>query len=212
MAVITNEKNELIPTRTVTGWCICMDYRKLNDATRKDHYHVSFIDQILDRLEGQEYYCFLDRYSGYNQITIAPEDQEKTTFTCPYGTYTFKYMSFGLCNAPTTFQRCTKVIVFTDHAALRYLFNKKDAKPRLIRWILLIQEFNIEIKDRRGCKNQIADYLSRLEGSPHVAKQKLIKEEFPDEQLLEIEVQDLPWYADIVNYLVSRVFPPDATS
>ncbi|XP_055812065.1 uncharacterized protein LOC129881982 [Solanum dulcamara] len=435
MTVITNEKNELIPTRTVTGWRICMDYRKLNDATRKDHYPVPFIDQMLDRLAGQEYYCFLDGYSGYNQITIAPEDQEKTTFTCPYGTYAFKRMPFGLCNAPATFQRCmiaifhdmvedfvevfmddfsvfgesfdlclknlekvlarceetnlvlnwekchflvkegivlghkvskdglevdkakievieklsppisvkgvrsflghagfyrrfikdfskiakpmcgllekevkfvfddeclqafellkkklieapillapnwelpfvlmcdasdtavgavlgqrkekifhsiyyasktldstqanntvtekemlalvyafdkfrsylvgTKVIVFTDHAALRYLFNKKDAKPRLIRWILLLQEFDIEIKDRRGCENQIADHLSRLEGSPHVAEQEPIKEEFPDEQLLEIEVQDLPWYADIVNYLVSGVFPPDATS
>ncbi|XP_055814489.1 uncharacterized protein LOC129884170 [Solanum dulcamara] len=61
--VITNEKNELIPTRTVTGWRICMDYRKLNEATRKDHYLVPFIDQMLDRLSGPEYYCFLDGYS-----------------------------------------------------------------------------------------------------------------------------------------------------
>lgn len=66
MIVITNEMNELIPTRTAKGWRICMDYRKLNDATRKDHYLVSFISQILDRLAGQEYYCFMDGYSGYN--------------------------------------------------------------------------------------------------------------------------------------------------
>ncbi|KAM6587228.1 uncharacterized protein LOC133038234 [Cannabis sativa] len=84
MTVIKNEKNELIPTRTVTGWRICIDYRKLNKATRKDHFPLPFIDQMLDRLAGQEYYCFLDGYSGYHQIAIAPEDQEKTTFTCPY--------------------------------------------------------------------------------------------------------------------------------
>ena len=68
---------------------------------------------MLDRLAGHEYYCFLDGYSGYNQISIAPEDQEKTTFTCPYGTFAFKRMPFGLCNAPDTFQRCMMAI-FSD--------------------------------------------------------------------------------------------------
>ncbi|XP_055814505.1 uncharacterized protein LOC129884188 [Solanum dulcamara] len=188
-----------------------MDYRKLNDATKKYHYPVPFIAQILDWLASQEYYCFLDGYSGYNQISIVPEDQEKTTFTCLYGMYAFKRMPFGLYNAPATFQRCTKVIVFTDHAALRYLFNKKDVKPRLIRWIMLLQEFDVENRDRRGCKNQIADHLSRLEDSSYVAEQNPIKEEFPDEQLLEIEVQDLRWNPDIVNNLVSGVFPPYTT-
>ena len=60
---------------------------------------------MLDRLAGHEYYCFLDEYSGYNQITISSEDQEKTTFTCLYGTFAFKRMPFGLCNAPGTFKR-----------------------------------------------------------------------------------------------------------
>ena len=103
MTVIKNEKNELIPIRTVIGWRVSIDYRKLNTATRKDHYPLPFIDQMLDRLAGHPYYCFLDGYSGYNQIAIEPEDQEKTTFTYPYGTYAFRRMPFGLCNALATF-------------------------------------------------------------------------------------------------------------
>ena len=111
--VIRNEKNELIPTRTVTGWRVCIDYRKLNTATRKDHFPLPFIDQMLDRLAGHPHFCFLDGYSGYNQISIAPEDQEKTTFTCPYGTFAFRRMPFGLCNASATFQRCM-MSMFSD--------------------------------------------------------------------------------------------------
>ena len=72
MTVVKNEKSELISTRTVTGWRICIDYRKLNKATRKDHFPLPFIDQMLDRLAGQDYYCFLDGYSGYHDIAIAP--------------------------------------------------------------------------------------------------------------------------------------------
>ena len=92
--VIINENNELIPTRTVTGWRVCIDYRKLNTTIRNGHYPLPFIDQMLDRLVGHPHYCFLDGYFGYNQISIAPEDQEKTTFTCPYGTFAFGRMPF----------------------------------------------------------------------------------------------------------------------
>ncbi|XP_073314707.1 uncharacterized protein [Primulina huaijiensis] len=110
ITVVENENSELIPTRTVTGCGVCIDYRKLNDATRKDHFPLPFVDQMLERLAGHAFYCFLDGYSGYMQIPIDPEDQDKTTFTCPYGTFAYKRMLFGLCNAPATFQRCMMAI------------------------------------------------------------------------------------------------------
>ncbi|XP_070045752.1 uncharacterized protein [Nicotiana tomentosiformis] len=277
--VVTNDKNELIPTRTVIRWRVCMDYHKLNKVTRKDHFPLPFLDQILDRLADRAFYCFLDGYSGSNQILIAPKDHDKTTFICPYGTFSLKRMPFGLCNAPTTFQRCmiaiftdmvedylevfmddfsvvgdsfgdslanldrvlarceetnlvlnwekcyfmveegivlghkiskngierleqfwathqqgfssvnyasktmndaqvnytvtekellaivfaiekfcpyligAKVIVHMDHAALRYLMSKKDSKAWFMKWVLLLQEFDIDIQDRKGSEN-----------------------------------------------------------
>ncbi|GKF32686.1 reverse transcriptase domain-containing protein, partial [Tanacetum coccineum] len=100
ITVVKNEENELIPTRLVTGW------------RRKDHFPLPFMDQMLERLAENEYYCFLDRFSGYFQISIDPLDQEKTTFTCPYRTFAYRHMPFGLCNAPGTFQRCMVAISY----------------------------------------------------------------------------------------------------
>ncbi|GJX17603.1 reverse transcriptase domain-containing protein [Tanacetum coccineum] len=110
MTVVTIKYNELIPTRLVTGWRVCIDYRKLNDANRKDHFPFPFIDQMLKCLAGNEYYCFLDGFFGYFEIPIDPQDQEKSTFTCPYGTFAYRRMPFGLCNAPGTFQKCMMAI------------------------------------------------------------------------------------------------------
>ncbi|CAN6720968.1 unnamed protein product [Malus baccata var. baccata] len=171
VTVVKNAEDEFVPTRIQTGWRVCIDYRKLNNTTRKDHFPLPFIDQMLERLAGHSFYCFLDGYSGYNQIVIAPDDQEKTTFTCPF--------------------------------ALKYLLTKKEAKPRLIRWMFLLQEFDLEIRDKKGSENVVADHLSRLVHEEDVVP---IPETFPDEKLMSIEVS-MPWYADLVNYLASKVIP-----
>nr|GEV92122.1 hypothetical protein [Tanacetum cinerariifolium] len=286
MTVITNDKNELVPTRLVTGWRVCIDYRKLNEATRKDHFPLPFMDQMLERLAGNGYYYFLDGFSSYFQIPIDPKDQEKTTFTCPYGTFAYKRMPFGLCNAPGTLQRCmmaifhdmieqtmekkltkapiliapnwdqpfelmcdasdfavgavlgqrikkhfrpihyasktmtqaetnytttekemlavvyafekfrsylimNKNIVYTDHSALKYLFSKKDAKGRLLRWFLLLQEFDFKVIDTKGAENYVADHLSCLENPyENVFDPKEINETFPLETLNKVAHQD----------------------
>ncbi|XP_063942447.1 uncharacterized protein LOC135150236 [Daucus carota subsp. sativus] len=426
ITLVTNENNEQVPTRVQSGWRMCIDFRKLNAVTRKDHFPLPFIDQMLERLAGHAFYCFLDGYSGYFQIPIAPEDQEKTTFTCPFGTFAYRRLAFGLTTGPSTFQRCmtsifsemigdflevfiddfsifgpsfhqclnhldrvlkrceetdlvlnwekchfmvkegivlghkisekgievdkakvdlianlpppksvkeirsflghagfyrrfiqdfskkarpltnllakdvkfeftkecvhsfenlkreltsapimkspdwsqpfelmcdasdyaigavlvqridkrphviyyasktlndaqlnysttekellavvfalekfrsyligSKIIVYTDHAALKYLFSKKDSKARLIRWILLLQEFDLEIRDKKGCENVVADHLSRL--VVESTNDLPLSESFPDEHLLSIST--LPWFADIVNYLATGDTP-----
>nr|GEZ52075.1 reverse transcriptase domain-containing protein [Tanacetum cinerariifolium] len=184
MTVIKNDKNELVPTRLVTGWRVCIDYRKLNEATRKDHFPLPFMDQMLERLAGNEYYCFLDGFSGYFQIPIDPKDQEKTTFTCPYGTFAYKCMPFGLCNAPGTFQRCMMAIF---HDMIEQT----------------MEEFDFKVIDTKGAENNAADHLSRLENPyENIFDPKEINETFPLESLNKIAYQDpsTPWFADFANY------------
>ena len=89
-----------------------------------------------------------------------------------------------------------KVVVHTDHSAIKYLMTKKDAKPQLIQWVLLLQEFDVEIKDKKGTENLVADHLSRLEGAS-------------DEVQVIDDKRAIPWFADYVNYLVAKVVPPE---
>ena len=100
-----------------------------------------------------------------------------------------------------------KVVVHTDHSAIKYLMTKKDAKPRLIRWVLLLQEFDVEIKDKKGTENLVADHLSRLEGARDDVP---VNDEFPNEKLFAIEdKRAVPWFSDYVIYLVAKVIPPE---
>ncbi|GJT75027.1 putative nucleotidyltransferase, ribonuclease H [Tanacetum coccineum] len=105
----------------------------------------------------------------------------------------------------------SKTVVYTNHSALKYLFNKQDAKPRLIRWVLLLQGFNIKIKDKKGAENLAADHLSRLENPiMEVLIEREIADEFPDEHLMMLKAKlhnDEPWYADYANYIVGKVVP-----
>ncbi|XP_062080896.1 uncharacterized protein LOC133785693 [Humulus lupulus] len=300
-------KTMLIPTRIVTRWRICMGYRKLNNATRKDHFPLPFINQMLDRLAGREYYCFLDGYSGYNKIEVALEDQHKTTFTCPYEVFMDDFSIFGdsyddclnnlaksswvitvlghkvskqgievdrakievieklppptsvksvrsflghagfyrrfikdfskiskpLCNllekdTPFHFDEAclkafeelkgrlvsTPIIVTSDWSLpFELMCDASDFVPQLIRWVLLLQEFDVEIQDREGVENQVADHLSRMEGEKESSVLVPIKETFPDEHLFEVsQSQIIPWFADFANYLASGLMPPELTS
>ena len=98
--MVENEQKGLVQTRLPAKVRVCINYKKLNTATRKDHFSLPFIDQMLQRLAGHEYYCFLDGYSGYNQIPIAAEDQEKTTFTCPFGSIAYRRMPLDCAMLP----------------------------------------------------------------------------------------------------------------
>ena len=148
ITVVKNDKNELIPTRTVTGHRMCIDYRKLNAAIRKYHFPLPFIDQMLERFANHQYYCFLDGYSRFFQILIHPDDQEKTTFTCPYGTFAYRRMPFGLCNASATFQRCM-MSIFTDMI--------EDFME------VFMDDFSVYGSSFKNCLNNLCKILARCE-------------------------------------------------
>ena len=148
MTVVKNENNELILQRTITGWRMCIDYRKVNKATKKDHFLLPFIDEMLERLANHSFFCFLDGYSGYHQILVHPDDQSKTIFTCPYGTYAYRRMSFGLCNAPASFQRCIMSIFFDMIEVIMGLF---------------IDDFSIYGKTFDDCLRNLDKVLQRCE-------------------------------------------------
>nr|GEW92655.1 reverse transcriptase domain-containing protein [Tanacetum cinerariifolium] len=209
MTVVENEDNELIPTRLVMGWRVCIDYCKLNDATRKDYFPLPFMDQMLERLTGNEYYCFLDGFSGYFQIPINPQDQEKTTFTFPYGTFAYRRMPFGLykmlkrcedTNLVLNWEKChfmVKEVIVLGHKISKSEIKVDRAKVNVI--AKLTHPTSV-----KGAENLAADHLSRLE-NPHEGdfKKKKINETFPLETLGMISFHgnsSTPWFVDIENY------------
>nr|GEV50943.1 hypothetical protein [Tanacetum cinerariifolium] len=296
--VATNENDELDPTRIVMGWGVCIDYHKLNEATAKDHFPLPFMDQMLERLAGNKYFCFLDGFSGISQsihgrffrlwelFRHMPKkldkmlqcckdahlvlNWEKCHFMVKEGTVLGHKVSSAelevdkakidvisklppllilkLLEKDTLFEfndecqkafkllkekpTCALVIISpnwnlpfelmcdaSDFAvgavlgqkdALRHLFKKQDAKPRLIRWILLLQEFEIEMKDRKGTENVAADHLFRIEND-ETSDDSEVDDNFPGETLMEIITKDEPWFADFANYLVGDIIPKGMT-
>ncbi|GAU43740.1 hypothetical protein TSUD_365890 [Trifolium subterraneum] len=274
LTVVKNEKNELVPTRVQNSWRVCIDYRRLNQATRKDHFPFPFIDQMLERLAGF-YRRFIKDFSKIalplsnllkNDVTFNFDDACKQAFdflkkaltsapiiqppdwSIPFEImcdasnyavgvvlaqrvdkaahviyYASRTLDSAQANYTTTEKELlaivfaldkfrsyllgSKVIVFTDHAALKYLLKKPEAKPRLIRWMLLLQEFDVDIKDISGAENLVAHHFSRIERDGDTSP---IQDDFPDEQLLLLHGVT-PWFADIVNYLVAGVFPAGAS-
>nr|GFA10436.1 reverse transcriptase domain-containing protein [Tanacetum cinerariifolium] len=250
--VVKNEENELIPTRLVTGWRVCIDYRKLNETTRKDHFPLPFMDQMLERLAGNEYYCFLDGFSRLHQgfPNVKAKTYESSNLDYPklglpfelmcYASdfaigavlgqryekhfrpihYASKTLTEAESNYTTTkkemlavvyaFEKfrsyliMNKCIVHTNHFALKYLFSKKDAKARLIRWVMLLQEFDFDVLDTKGAENLAADHLSRLEKPyENVLDPKEINEKFPLETLSTVTFRgdsSAPWFTDFSNY------------
>ncbi|GJT19715.1 reverse transcriptase domain-containing protein [Tanacetum coccineum] len=230
ITVVTNEDNVLVPTRLVTGWRVCIDYRKLNDATRKNHFPLPFMDQMLERLARNEYYCFLDGFSGYFQIPIDPQDQEKTTFTCLYRTFAYRRMPFGLCNAPGMFQRCMMAIfhdmleetmeVFMDDfsvfgdsfsSCLSHLdkmlkrIEVDRAKVDVIAKLPPLMSFK-GIWSFLGAENLAADHLSRLE-NPHQSdpEKKEITKTFPLETLGMVKMSQI--LSSTINQDMAKVRP-----
>nr|GEV71299.1 reverse transcriptase domain-containing protein [Tanacetum cinerariifolium] len=183
---------------------------KLSDirATQKDHFPPPFMDQMLERLAGKQYYYFLDGFSGYFQITINPKDQGKTTFTFPYGTFAYRHMPFGLCNALGMFQRCMMAIF---HDMIKKTMEEKShfiVKEGIVLGHKIskkgIEEFTFKVVDTKGAENLAADHFSRLE-NPHqnVLDPNEINKSFPFKTLNLVSYrgsQSTPWFADFANY------------
>jgi hypothetical protein len=139
-------------------WRICVDFRELDKATYRYYFPLPFIDQLLDTLFGKIYFSFLDEFSGYNQIQISPEDQEKTKFTCPWGTYAYRVLPFGLCNALATFRRdvlaifsdltCDCVEVYMDDFTL-YGDDFQQALDNLEKVLIRCKETNLSLNHEK---------------------------------------------------------------
>nr|GEZ88724.1 DNA-directed DNA polymerase [Tanacetum cinerariifolium] len=188
------------------------DSPKLNDATRKDRFPLPFMDQMLERLAGNEFYCFLDGFSGYFQIPINPTDQEKTTFTCPYGIFAYRRMPFGLCNASGTFQRCmmaifhdmiekTIEVIMDDFLVFGDSFSSCLSHLDTMLQRLKVDHSKVDVIAKLPYLTTVKDHLSRLE-NPHkdVFENKDVNENFPLETLGKISSRSTSWFADFVNF------------
>nr|GEY50299.1 reverse transcriptase domain-containing protein [Tanacetum cinerariifolium] len=220
--VVENVENELIPTRLVTRWRVCIDYQKLNEATRKDHFPLPFIDQMLERLAGNEYYCFLDGFSGC-MLAIFHDMVEKMmeVFVDEFSVFGNSFENC-LSRLDKMLQRCEDTnlslnwekshFMVKEGIVLGHKISKnkievdkaKDAKARLLRWVLLLQEFHFDVCDPKGAKNLAADHLSRLENPyENVIDPKGINEAFPLETLSMVTFSgdsSASWFVDIANY------------
>nr|GEZ85903.1 reverse transcriptase domain-containing protein [Tanacetum cinerariifolium] len=187
MTVIKNDEKELVSTRLVTGWRVCIDYKKLNEATRKYYFPLPSMDQI--KIENHF------RPIHYASKTMNEAETNYTKAEKEMLTVVYAFEKFRL------YLIMNKSIVYTDHSALKYLFAKKDAKVRLLRWILLLQEFIFKVIDTYGAENYAADYFSCLENPyENTFDPKEINETFPLESLNKVAHKDpsTPWFADLV--------------
>nr|GEX47729.1 reverse transcriptase domain-containing protein [Tanacetum cinerariifolium] len=186
--VVENEENELILIRLVTGWRVCIYYRKLNEATRKDHFPLPFMDQVLERLAGNQYYCFLDGFSGYFQIPVNPKDQVKTTFTAHM-------------------ERLLIAACLLGYAMHRARFREKMLKRcedtnLCLKW----EKSHFMVKEGLVLGHQISkEGYSKLLENPHqnVLDPKEKNESFPLETLNLVSTRgnpSTPWFADFANY------------
>ncbi|XP_074290145.1 uncharacterized protein LOC141616887 [Silene latifolia] len=210
MTVVRNDKNELIPTRTVTGWRMLKEALTSAPIIQPPDWSLPFelmcdvSDHALGAVLGQ-------RKDGkvhaihYASKTLDDAQTNYLTTEKELLAVVFAMEKFR------TYLVGAKVIVFTDHVALRHLLIKKESKPQLIRWILLLQEFDMEIRDKKGVENVVADHLSRLINL-NVDNGLPINDYLPDDHLLSLSSGEAPWYADIVNYLVSGIIPHDYDS
>ncbi|XP_047249863.1 uncharacterized protein LOC124885667 [Capsicum annuum] len=242
MTVFPNENNDLVPMRPVTGWRVCMDYRKLNSWNEKDHFPMPFTDRMLDRIVDRDsidgharfYRRFIkDLLKIAHPLCKILENEEKFKFDDDC-VKSFNCLKELLVSAPIivapnwsllfelicetgsvalgafwAYLLGTKVVVHTDHAAVRYFMSKKEAKPQLIRWITLLQEFDFEVKDRKRRENQVADHLSHLESNHEKLGEIDINGTFPKKLVISLSESITHWYADYANYIMSAMVPDE---
>ncbi|XP_039129088.1 uncharacterized protein LOC120265278 [Dioscorea cayenensis subsp. rotundata] len=186
-------KDKLVSTPIVVTPNWELPFELMCDAS--DYAIGAVLGQRIDRVFHVIYYA--SRTLNEAQLNYATTEKELLAIVFAFD----KFRPYLIGN---------RVIVFTDHSAIKYLLAKKDAKPRLIRWVLLLQEFDLEIRDKKGSENLVADHLSRLELANDMLPSEVpIGDNFPDEQILAVSHNRPPWYADYVNYLAANILPPE---